>query len=87
MTATPGRSSLVSRLSARIGPAGRWVVVELSGEFDVATAPVLIGRTAALVALTRPPRIALEVSQVTFCDSSGDQRAGAVVEAGRCPRR
>ncbi|MDL4818657.1 STAS domain-containing protein [Actinomadura sp. OS1-43] len=50
---------------------GSWLVVEVTGELDLATAPGLLARVGRLIALTASPCIALEMSGVTFCDSSG----------------
>ncbi|WP_165950151.1 STAS domain-containing protein [Actinomadura sp. GC306] len=58
-------------LSTVVGAAGPWTTVELTGELDLATAPALLDEVAGLIAREAPPRIALEVSRVSFCDSSG----------------
>ncbi|MFG2085293.1 MULTISPECIES: STAS domain-containing protein [unclassified Spirillospora] len=36
-----------------------------------ATAPALLDQVGVLIAQDTPPHVALEVSQVDFCDSSG----------------
>jgi anti-anti-sigma factor len=46
------------------------VVVSLSGELDVSTAPQLSDTIAELLA-TAPPRIVLDMGGVIFCDSQG----------------
>lgn len=71
MTTTPDGSSAAARLSVQVESAGPWLVVELRGELDVATAPALLDQVGLLIAQETPPRVALEVSQVDFCDSSG----------------
>ncbi|MEU4829004.1 STAS domain-containing protein [Actinomadura sp. NPDC023710] len=71
MTATPDGSPRGARLSVNVASAGPWVTVELCGELDVATAPALLDRVGLLIAQETPPRIALQLSQVSFCDSSG----------------
>uniref|UniRef100_UPI003F49A386 STAS domain-containing protein n=1 Tax=Actinomadura sp. CA-154981 TaxID=3240037 RepID=UPI003F49A386 len=50
---------------------GRWLVVELRGELDLFTVPALVDRVEALIRRPSPTRIALQVSQVSFCDSAG----------------
>jgi anti-anti-sigma factor len=46
------------------------VVVSLSGELDLSTAPQLSVIIAELLS-TAPPRIVLDMAGVTFCDSQG----------------
>jgi anti-sigma B factor antagonist len=46
------------------------VVVSLSGEIDLSTAPLLSGTINELLA-DAPPRVVLDMSGVTFCDSQG----------------
>jgi len=46
------------------------VVVSLSGELDVSSAPRLSDTIAELLA-EAPPRIVLNMAGVTFCDSQG----------------
>lgn len=41
------------------------------GELDPATAPALDDHLSRALLVDRPPRIALELSRVRFCDSSG----------------
>lgn len=50
---------------------GRWVVVSVSGVLDVATVPTL--KAALIPELLRDGRnkVALDVSGLTFCDSTG----------------
>jgi anti-sigma B factor antagonist len=71
VTATPDGALPGVRLGVDVSPAGPWLVVELSGELDAATVPELIDQVGRLLAQERTPRIALELSRVTFCDSSG----------------
>ncbi|MFB4295794.1 STAS domain-containing protein [Actinomadura sp. NTSP31] len=80
MTVTPdGASSAsslasessVSKLGAGVKQIGLWLVVEVTRELDLATAPGLLDQVGRLIALTASPCIALEMSGVTFCDSSG----------------
>ncbi|MEU9019746.1 STAS domain-containing protein [Actinomadura sp. NPDC048394] len=52
----------------RVGP---WLVVQVSGELDLATAPGLSARVGRLIAEGDPPRIVLDLGGVSFCDSSG----------------
>jgi anti-anti-sigma factor len=46
------------------------VVVKLVGEIDLSTAPRLSSAVAELL-LTTPPRVVLDMTEVTFCDSQG----------------
>jgi len=46
------------------------VVVNLSGEIDLSSAPRLSGLVTDLLA-DGPPRVVLDMSGVTFCDSQG----------------
>jgi anti-sigma B factor antagonist len=46
------------------------VVVSLSGEIDLSTAPLLSGTVTDLFA-DSPPRVVLDMAGVTFCDSQG----------------
>jgi anti-sigma B factor antagonist len=85
MTTSPDGSSSVRRLSVEFGAAGPWLTVALGGELDVVTVPALLDQVGLLIGQKTPPRIALELSQVSFCDSSGInafirlwKRAGAV---------
>ncbi|MDL4818538.1 STAS domain-containing protein [Actinomadura opuntiae] len=68
---TPDGSLPGLKLIVDAKPAGPWVVVELGGELDVATAPAVIDQVSRLLTMVSPPRIALDLTQVTFCDSSG----------------
>jgi anti-anti-sigma factor len=61
----------VSKLGAGVQQIGSWLVVEVTGELDLATAPGLLTQVGRLIALTTSPCIALEMSQITFRDSSG----------------
>jgi anti-anti-sigma factor len=46
------------------------VVISLSGEIDLSTAPRLSSTVAELLT-TAPPRVVLDMAGVTFCDSQG----------------
>ncbi|MFJ4628279.1 STAS domain-containing protein [Streptomyces sp. NPDC088847] len=50
-------------------PDGRIAVTTVTGELDVRSAPAVYRR--ALEALTRCPLVVVDLSGVTFCDSSG----------------
>ncbi|WP_433136330.1 STAS domain-containing protein [Actinomadura nitritigenes] len=74
----PPRASMLDGGVRRVGP---WLVVQVSGELDLATAPGLIAQVGRLVALSFPPAcIALDMAQVSFCDSSG---INALVRLGK----
>ncbi|CNF13960.1 STAS domain-containing protein [Actinomadura geliboluensis] len=71
MTVTLDASPPGPQLSVEMVPAGPWLMVELRGELDRFTVAALLDRAGALIAHEVPPRVALELSQVSFCDSSG----------------
>jgi anti-sigma B factor antagonist len=70
-TATPATPSGATGLDMSVEPAGPWLTVRLRGELDLNTAPMLNEQVDDLVARRSPPCIALEMSELTFCDSSG----------------
>ena len=97
MTGLPDAESSVRRLSAVVEMDGGWLTVELRGQLDVATAPALVDRVGKLIVQETPPRIALMLSQVSFCDSSGlnafvrlcrqaEAAGGELVRVGPGPR-
>ncbi|MFB4313880.1 STAS domain-containing protein [Actinomadura sp. 21ATH] len=59
------------KLRMRIASSRTWVVVQMDGELDLATAAAFADRVGELISVGRAPRIALEVSRLRFCDSSG----------------
>ncbi|MEW2417895.1 STAS domain-containing protein [Streptomyces sp. NPDC046866] len=59
---------------------GAWAVIALSGEFDLATAPAVRARALELIANGHPDLV-VDLSGVTFCDSSG---LGALIGIWRC---
>lgn len=69
--AMTGFSASAPTLSVGFGAAGPWLTAQVRGELDMATAPALLREIGLLGALAMPPRIALELSGVSFCDSSG----------------
>jgi anti-sigma B factor antagonist len=68
-------------MAANIRPAGRldvvitestpWVVVTVSGELDLSTAPGLESHLDRVLVRDGPQRVALELSGLLFCDSTG----------------
>jgi anti-anti-sigma factor len=48
-----------------------WTRLLLTGDLDMATAPVLDERMAEIFALAQPDRLAIDAADLTFCDSSG----------------
>jgi anti-anti-sigma factor len=46
-------------------------VLALSGELDLANAPVIAARVDALRANGRPARVVVDLSELEFCDSTG----------------
>jgi anti-sigma B factor antagonist len=65
----PDRDAGASPFGAVVVHADGETVVEVSGELDMATAPVLARRLADLPDGTG--RVTLDVSRLEFCDSSG----------------
>lgn len=64
-------------------------VVELAGELDLAGAPTVAARIDALRGTGRPARVAVDLSELEFCDSAGLRAligaAGEIRTAGgRC---
>lgn len=50
---------------------GRWAIVTVQGELDIATETQLAVQLRPLIASDQAASIALEVSGLAFCDSSG----------------
>ncbi|MDX6430796.1 MAG: anti-sigma factor antagonist [Streptosporangiaceae bacterium] len=49
-----------------------WVIVEVEGELDLHTVPLLKSRLRLAELLAEPPpRVAIDLSRLRFCDSSG----------------
>ncbi|MWA01671.1 anti-sigma factor antagonist [Actinomadura sp. LD22] len=48
-----------------------WTVVTVSGELDIATAGTLDEHLSAAIGADGPPRVVVDVTRMTFCDSSG----------------
>lgn len=61
----------ISRVTIMLAETGPWTVVTVRGELDIATAPELERRIEPVLATQGPPLIALELSRLGFCDSSG----------------
>ncbi|MFB4319995.1 STAS domain-containing protein [Actinomadura sp. 21ATH] len=59
------------KLIVGVTSVGSWRVVELRGDLDVATASAVVDQVGQLLGMVSRPRVALELSQVAFCDSSG----------------
>jgi anti-sigma B factor antagonist len=59
------------QLSIQLEVAPDWVVLRVYGELDVASAPLLRADLDLAELMHTPPRIAVECSEVSFCDSSG----------------
>ncbi len=58
-------------LSVQMEIGHDWLILRVSGELDFASVPQL-GADLDLVTLMRtPPRVAVELSRMSFCDSSG----------------
>lgn len=57
-------------LKVAVGERGGWAVLQVSGEMDLVTSPVLRQRVHEAVADGRRSLV-LDLSEVLFCDSSG----------------
>lgn len=68
MTSGSGPASVLNVAAER---HGSWWVLRLTGELDVATAPRLAEHIAHAAWADPPPRIALDLSGLSFCNSSG----------------
>ncbi|AWT43889.1 MULTISPECIES: STAS domain-containing protein [Streptomyces] len=64
------------------GERGEWAVLQVSGELDLVTSPVLRQRVHDVVAAGRHDLV-LDLSEVYFCDSSG---IGVLIAARRLLR-
>lgn len=53
------------------GPAAGWMVVTAAGDLDYATSPQLAAQLEAVIDVERPPRVAVDLSGLDFCDSAG----------------
>ncbi|GLW66742.1 hypothetical protein Arub01_49860 [Actinomadura rubrobrunea] len=71
MGAAQDTPSAGPRLTVNVGRPGPWQPVQVGGELDLATVPELFERISELIASRPEPFIALDMSGVTFCDSSG----------------
>jgi anti-anti-sigma factor len=60
----------VTTLKVTDGEHGEWTVLQVAGELDLVTSPVLRQRVHDAVADGRH-RLVLDLSDVVFCDSSG----------------
>lgn len=60
-----------SELAVLVAEADAWTVVTVAGELDIATAPQLEQRLDLVLDAAARPSVALEVSGLGFCDSSG----------------
>jgi anti-sigma B factor antagonist len=48
-----------------------WTVVSVAGELDLATARTLDEHLSSAIEKDGPPRVVVDVTRMTFCDSSG----------------
>lgn len=46
-------------------------VVEVAGELDMTAVPLLRAELAGVIEASRPPRLVLDLTRTTFCDSLG----------------
>src|SRR5512139_643282 len=60
-----------SELAVSTASGDAWTIVTVRGELDIATAPGLQERLDLVLAASARPNVALEVSGLGFCDSSG----------------
>ncbi|TDC88176.1 STAS domain-containing protein [Actinomadura sp. 7K507] len=71
MAVMPDASSSGPNLGVDVEQSGPWLTAQLHGELDWATVSTLLERVGPLIAQEVPPQIALDLSGVTFSDSSG----------------
>ncbi|WP_051713413.1 STAS domain-containing protein [Spirillospora albida] len=57
-----------------LGRRGGWPVVTVTGEVDFSNADVLGDRLAEATRWHTPPHLAVDLSELEFCDSSGLRR-------------
>src|ERR1700742_5232283 len=48
-----------------------WMVVTAAGDLHYATSPQLAAELEAVIDVERPPRVAVDLSGLDFCDSAG----------------
>ena len=58
-------------LSVTLGLRGTWITVEVIGELDFATRSALDEQLEEVTAGRGSPHVALDLSHLSFCDSSG----------------
>ena len=64
-------NGLEDHLSVQMEISSEWMILRVSGELDFASVPQL-GADLDLAGLMRtPPRVAVDLSRMSFCDSSG----------------
>ncbi|CAL9497846.1 Anti-sigma-B factor antagonist [Streptomyces sp. enrichment culture] len=73
---------MVVTFHVKVAEQGGWAVLQVSGELDLVTSPVLRQRVHDVVAQGRHDLV-LDLSEVLFCDSSG---VGVLVAARRLIR-
>lgn len=71
MATAPDTSPRDPKLTVRPGPPGPWQTVQVRGELDLTNSEELRDQVSRLINRQAPPRLALDLSQLTFCDSSG----------------
>jgi anti-anti-sigma factor len=59
------------RLTVTADRRGGWTAIALEGDLDLTTLPVLETRLRTAADEHSPPRLALDLSDLNFCDSSG----------------
>lgn len=69
--ASESRLPTTSELTVSAAETGGWTVVTVAGELDISTAPQFEQRLDPILEASARPGIALEVSRLGFCDSSG----------------
>ncbi|SEG93487.1 anti-anti-sigma factor [Thermomonospora echinospora] len=67
----PGPDDETGPLAITADLHGPWVTLALGGTLDWLTASSLDGRITAVTAQHTPPWLALDLSALTFCDTSG----------------
>jgi anti-sigma B factor antagonist len=67
----PERPVGEDELTVQMEINGDWTLLHVAGALDLHTVPLLVARLELAAEVTEPPNIAVEISELRFCDSSG----------------
>jgi anti-sigma B factor antagonist len=59
------------QLSVEAEMAQGWLVIRVDGEIDIGSVPLLSAEFDLAALTCTPPQVAVDLSRVSFCDSSG----------------